>query len=154
MRRNFYGLRGALHFAGKALYAVVFSGRVRFLFAKRVPRRFSPIIQRNGANIDAYAVSNAAIPIHRAGGSVNSQLLRGINGSPNFVSVMFADNLAFCLKIRVNRQKISPIKSRKPPNIRVSLAWFCIKPFWSVAHLFSGVYGSVLFARWDEIRHS
>ena len=55
----FYGLRGALHFAGEALYAVFFSGWVRFAFRKRVPRRISPVIERNGANVDAYAVSDA-----------------------------------------------------------------------------------------------
>ena len=120
MRSNFYGLSRALHFASKALDAVLFACRVRFLFAKRVPRRFSPIIQRNGTNIDAYAVSNAAIPIYRACCSMNSQFLRGHYRSPNFVSIMFANNLAFCLKIRVNRQKISPLKISQTRHIRFS----------------------------------
>ena len=59
MRSYLYRLSGTLHFTGEALYAVVFSCWVRFAFRERVPRRFSPIIQRNGADVDAYAVSNA-----------------------------------------------------------------------------------------------
>jgi len=109
----FYRLSGALHFAGEALYAVFLSYRVRFFFRKRVSRRFSPLIQRNGANVDAYAVSNAGIPVNSARGSMNAQFLRGLHWSPNFVSVMFADNLAFCLKIRVDRQEIHRLKSAK-----------------------------------------
>jgi len=106
MRRYLDCLRGTLHLTCEALYAVLFARRVRFSFAKGMPRRFSPFIQGNGADIDAYAVSDAAIPIHRAGCSMDSKLLWGYDGSPDFVSVVFADYLAFCLKIRVNRQKI------------------------------------------------
>ena len=112
LRRSYlYRLRGALHLAGKALYAVFLSYRVRFFFRKRVPRRVNQLVQRNGANVNAHTVSSAGIPVNSTCGSMNSQFLRGFNGAPNFVSVMFADNLAFCLKIRVDRQKIHRLKS-------------------------------------------
>ena len=120
-RRNFYCLSRALHFAGHALYAVFLSYRIRFFFRKRVSRRVNQLIQRNRANVDAHAVSSAGIPVNSASRSMNTQFLRGFNGSPNFVSVMFADNLAFCLKIRVNRQENSPFKIKKAPNIRLSI---------------------------------
>jgi len=110
-RGNFYRLSWTLHFAGKALNAVFLSYRVRFFFRKRVSRRVNQLVQRNGANVDAHAVSDAGIPVYSARGSVNSEFLRGFNGSPNFVSVMFADNLAFCLKIRVDRQKFHHLES-------------------------------------------
>lgn len=35
------------------------------------------------------------------------------NGAPDFVAVMFTYNLSFSLKIRVYRQKIHLLKSRK-----------------------------------------
>jgi hypothetical protein len=74
-----------------------------------VSRRISPFIKRNRADIDAYAISDADIPIHRRGCSMNPKLLRRLDGPPDFVAVMFAYDLAFSLKIRVNWQKISPI---------------------------------------------
>lgn len=113
MRGYFDRLRWALHFAGQTLYAVVFSHRVRFFFAKWVPRRVNQLIQRNRANVYAYSVSDTGVPVYGAGCSVNTELLRGYDGSPNFVSVMFANYLAFCLKIRVYRQKSSPLKNQR-----------------------------------------
>jgi hypothetical protein len=69
-------------------------------------RRVSPIIERNRANINADAVSNADIPVHSTGCSVNTKLLGRFNWPPYFVTVMFANNLALGLKIRVNWQKL------------------------------------------------
>ena len=112
-RSYLYRLSRTLHFAGKALYAVFLSYRIRFFFRKRVSRRVNQLIQRNRANVDAHAVSDAGIPVNSTCGSMNTEFLRGFNWSPNFVSVMFADNLAFCLKIRVDGQKIHRLKSTK-----------------------------------------
>ena len=95
-RRSYLNSRcRALHLARKTLYTVFLSRRVRFTFRKRMPRRISPIIQRNGANVDAYSVSNAAIPIYSAGCSMNTEFLRSFNGSPYFVAVVFGYDLAF-----------------------------------------------------------
>ncbi len=96
-----------------------------------MPRRISPIIERNWADIDAYAVSDAAIPVYSAGCSMNSKFLRGFNGTPDFVSVMFTYNLSFGLKIRVYRQKIHLIKSRKQRILGFLIFWFR-KAFWLV----------------------
>jgi len=74
-----------------------------------MPRRISPIIERNRANVYADAVSYAAIPVNSAGCSVNTKLLWRFNWPPYFVTVMFANNLAFGLKIRVNRQKLHQV---------------------------------------------
>jgi len=57
---------------------------------------------------------------------MNTQYFRGYDWSPDFVAVMFADNLAFCLKIRVNWQKNSPIKNNGTHNIKA----FYIVHFW------------------------
>jgi hypothetical protein len=88
------------------LYAVFFSGGVRFLLRRRVPRRFCPVIQGNGTNVDAYAVANAHVPVYSNIRSVNAQLLRRFHRSPNFVAVVLSYNLTFALEIRVNRQKL------------------------------------------------
>ena len=76
--------------------------RVRLLLAAA---GFAPVVERNGADVDAYAVSSADIPVNGNVGSVNAQFV-GFWGTPNIVSVMFAYNLSFGLKIRVYRQKI------------------------------------------------
>jgi hypothetical protein len=75
-----------------------------------MPRNIKHIIERNGTNVGADAVSDAGVPVYRNVGSVDSKFGWGVNGSPYFVSVMFVYNLAFSLKIRVNRQKTSPFK--------------------------------------------
>ena len=51
---------------------------------------------------------------------MNAQFLWSFNWSPNFMSIMFSDNLSFGLKIRVDRQKKSPLKNQGNGNIRVS----------------------------------
>ena len=68
--------------------------------------RISPVVERNGANVDAYAVSYADIPVYSDVCSMNAQFAWGFNGTPDFVSVMFTYNLSFGLKIRVYWQKI------------------------------------------------
>jgi hypothetical protein len=68
-------------------------------------RSFSPVIQGYGADIDAYTVADADIPIHRHVGPVDTQFAR-FAGAPNLMPIVFAYNFAFSLKIRVYRQKI------------------------------------------------
>ena len=84
--------------------------------------RICPVIQRDGANVDANAVADADVPIDSNVGPVNAQLLRRFYGSPDFVSVVFAYNLSFGLKIRVYRQKLHLQYSGWMANIRLSLA--------------------------------
>jgi len=91
------------------LDAVFFADWVRFLLRCRMPRRFCPVVQGYGANVDAHAVSNAHVPVDSNVGSVNAQLLRRLYGSPDFVAVMLSYNLAVALEIRVNRQKLFTI---------------------------------------------
>jgi hypothetical protein len=103
------------------LYAVWLSGRVGFLLRGRMSRRFCPVVQRHGANVDAYAVSDAHVPVYSNVGSMYAQLLRRLHWSPDFVAVVFSYNLAVLLKIRVYRQKLSPfLTSSKQANIRLS----------------------------------
>ena len=113
-RSNFYRCSWTLHFARQTLYAVFFACRIRFAFREWVSRGISPIIQRDGANVDAYAISDAAIPVYCAGCSVYSKFFGGFNWSPDFVTVMFTYNLSFSLKIRVYWQKIHLNYFRKP----------------------------------------
>jgi len=74
-----------------------------------MPRRICPVVKRHGANVDAHAVSSAHVPVDSNVGSVNAQLCRRFYGSPDFVTIVFSSNLAVLLKIRVYRQKLSPI---------------------------------------------
>ena len=90
------------------MYAVWLSDRVGFLLRSWMPRRVYQVIQRNGTNVHANAVSSANVPVYRNVGSMDAQLFRRLYGSPNFVSVVFAYNLSVLLKIRVYRQKLSP----------------------------------------------
>jgi hypothetical protein len=84
-------------------------------------RRFAPVIQRNWANVDAHAVSGASVPVDSNVGSVYALLGWRFYGSPDFVSVVFSCNLSVFLKIRVYRQKTSPIHNPlKRANIRLS----------------------------------
>jgi len=83
--------------------------------------RICPVIQRDGANVDANAVADADVPIDSNVGPVNAQLLRRFYGSPDFVSVVFACNLSFVFKIRVYGQKcLTYPNSLKRANIRFS----------------------------------
>jgi hypothetical protein len=92
------------------LYAVFFSGWVSFAVRKWVAGYINHIIKGNGANICTDAVSNAGVPVYRRCGSMYSKFCRGLDGSPGFVAVMFAYDLAFSLKIRVYWQNNSSIK--------------------------------------------
>lgn len=67
-----------------------------------------PVVKGHGANIDAYAVSGAYVPVDGNVGSVYAQFCGWFYGSPDFVSVVFAYNFSVLLKIRVYRQKLSP----------------------------------------------
>jgi hypothetical protein len=71
-----------------------------------MPRRFCPVVEGHGANVKAHTISEAAVPVHRDVGSVDSEFSRGFDGSADFVSVVFANYLAVFLKIRVYRQKL------------------------------------------------
>jgi hypothetical protein len=90
------------------LYAVFLAGGVGFFLRGWMPRRFCPVIERHGANVDAHAVSNAYVPVNCYVGSMYAQLFRGFHGSPDFVAIVFSYNLPFVLEIRVYRQKLSP----------------------------------------------
>ena len=89
--------------------AVWFIDGVRFLLRGRVSGRVCPVVQGHGANVDADAVSSAQVPVYGNVGSVYSQLLRRLYWPPDFVSVVFAYNFSVLLKIRVYRQKLSPL---------------------------------------------
>jgi hypothetical protein len=104
--RDFYGCSGTLHLAGKALNAVFFASRVSFTVRNWVTRHVNHIIQGYGTNVRADAVSDTTIPIDSCKGSVDTQFSRGFDGSPDFVTVMFANDLAVFLKIRINWHKI------------------------------------------------
>ena len=105
-----------MRFACEALDAVGFPHRVGTLIPTG---RLIPVIQGHGADADAYAVADADIPVYSNVGSVNPQFV-GFWGTPNIVSVMFAYNFSFSLKIRVYRQKIHHSSSLGSGNIRVS----------------------------------
>jgi hypothetical protein len=70
---------------------------------------FCPVVKGHGANVNAYAVSSAKVPVYGNVGSMYSQLLGWFYWSPDFVSVVFAYNFSVLLKIRVYRQKLSPL---------------------------------------------
>ena len=65
---------------------------------------FCPIIEGYGTDVDTYAVSYANVPVHSYVGSVDTQFV-GFGCPPDFVAIVFAYNLTFGLKIRINRQK-------------------------------------------------
>ena len=103
-------------------------------------RRFSPVIKRYGANVDAHAVSGASVPVDSNVGSVYALLGWRFYGSPDFVSVVFSCNLSVFLKIRVYRQKTSPIHNPlKRANIRLS-AFFNHSYFDPCTEVFSARY--------------
>jgi hypothetical protein len=86
-----------------------------------MPRRVCPVIQRHGANVNAHTVSSADVPVDSNVGSMYAQLRRRFYGSPDFVAVVFAYNLAVLLKIRVYRQKTFTVSiAGKTGNIRFS----------------------------------
>jgi len=91
------------------LDAIWFSDRVGFFLRSRVSGCFCPVVKGHGANVYAYAVSSAKVPVYGNVGSVYSQLLGWFYWSPDFVSVVFAYNFSVLLKIRVYRQKLSPL---------------------------------------------
>lgn len=76
-------------------------------------RRFSPIIEGNGTNIDAYAISNADIPVNSYVGPMYALFRGRLYRTPDFMTVVFSSNLSLVLKIRVYRQKRSPRNSWK-----------------------------------------
>ena len=71
--------------------------------------RVCPVVERHGANVDACTVSGAYVPVYGNVGTMYAQLRGRFYGSPNFVSVVFAYNFSVLLKIRVYRQKLSPL---------------------------------------------
>jgi hypothetical protein len=92
------------------LDAVFFSGWVSFAVRKGMPSYINHIIEGDGANISADSISNTGVPVYRRGGSMYSKFGWGFDGSPDFVSVMFAYDLAFILKIRIYWQNNSSIR--------------------------------------------
>ena len=82
--------------------AVGFAGGVAAFFAAD---GFCPIVEAYGANINADTVTYADIPVYSRVGTVDGLLVR-VRVAPDFVTVVFTNNLAFSLKIRVYRQKI------------------------------------------------
>jgi hypothetical protein len=97
-----------------------------------VPGGVNPVIEGDGADIDADAIAQADIPIHSDVSSMNAQLGWGFNGAPDLVSIMFAYNLAVFLKIRINRQNSSPLETRLGGDISFSLC-MGVKHFWGAA---------------------
>ncbi len=100
------------------MYAVGFPRRVRLLESSR---RFTPVIEGHWAHVDAYAVAGADFPIQGNVGSVDRQL-GWVRVAPDFVAVMFACNLSFGFKIRVNWQKQFTTSRLESENIRFSTA--------------------------------
>jgi len=121
---NFNRSRWTLQLTRKTLNALRFAGWVSFSVRKGVPRRVHHLVERHGADVCAYAVSDAYIPIHRNVCSMDSKGCWGFNGTPDFVATMLASGLAFSLKIRINRQNKSPIKLRRREHIRISTNHF------------------------------
>jgi hypothetical protein len=154
VRRNFYGRCRTLHFTGKTLDAFLLTGGVCFSLRKRMSRRFSPIIKANRANINTHPIANTGIPVYGAGCAVNPKFLRGVNRSPHFMAIMFTYNLTFSLKIRVNRQKNSPLKISETTNIRVSAYSFSVKHFGAACHFIGGLNGSIQLAQRHALRHA
>jgi hypothetical protein len=91
------------------LDAICFSGWVGFFLGGWVSGRVCPVVQGHGANVNAYAVSSAYIPVYSNVGSMYTQFRGWFYGSPDFVSVVFAYNFSVLLKIRIYRQKLSPL---------------------------------------------
>ena len=89
--------------------AVCFAGGVGFLLGGWVSWRVCPIVEGHGANVYAYAVSSAYVPVYGNVGSMYAQFRGWFYWSPDFMSVMFAYNFSVLLKIRVYRQKLSPL---------------------------------------------
>ena len=118
--------------AGEALDAGALAGWVGFAVGKRMTGRVHHVIERDGADIGAEAVAHADIPVHCRVASMDTQLGRGLDGSPNFVSTVFTYNFAFSLKIRVNRQKQSPLKLRRSRHISVSAKDFGERAFYTL----------------------
>jgi hypothetical protein len=63
--------------------------------------RVSPVEQGYWTDLDADAVSGAHFPVNSYVRSVNSEFLRRLNGSPDIVAVVLADNFAVFLKLGV-----------------------------------------------------
>ncbi len=85
-----------------------------------MPGGISPIVKGNWANVDTDTVTDTAVPVNGAGCSMNSQFIRGFHWTPDFVSIVFAYDLAFGLKIRINRQNNSPQLVHGSDDIRFS----------------------------------
>jgi hypothetical protein len=71
--------------------------------------RITPVKQGHGANVDAYSVSGANVPVNGHAGPMNAEFLGRINRSPHIMSIVLTYNLAVFLKVWVYRQIDSPI---------------------------------------------
>jgi hypothetical protein len=91
------------------LNAVWFVDGVGFFIGCWVARRFCPVVQGHGTNVNADAVSSAYVPVYGNVASMNAQFLRWFNGPPDFVPIVFSYNFSVLLKIRVYWQKLSPL---------------------------------------------
>src|SRR5258706_14600110 len=76
--------------AGGAENAVFFTNGSRFLGRSRVSRSLLPVKNVYRAGVDAGAVGDAEVIIHRHGGAVNTQLGGRIHRAPYVVSAAFA----------------------------------------------------------------
>lgn len=114
---NFYRLNWTLGFTCKALYAFFLSSWKSLFLRFWMPRSVSPLVKLNWANLYAYSMSFANVPIHSYIGSSDAQFRRRINSSPNRDTFLFSSFLSVFLEIRIYWQKISPI----PYNYNYSL---------------------------------
>jgi len=69
-----------------------------------MPFGFGPVKQGDRAYFDADPVASAAIPVNRHFCPVNAQFLRGLNRSPNVMSLVLVNYGSFFLEVWINRQ--------------------------------------------------
>jgi hypothetical protein len=74
-----------------------------------MPRSVSPLIKLHGANLKAYSVSFADVPVYSHVGSSDAQLLRRLRWSPDIHAFLFSSLFAVFLKIRIYRQMVHRI---------------------------------------------
>jgi len=103
---DFYSLNGALGFTREALYAFFLPCGKSLLVRFGMPRSVSPLIKLHGANLKAYSVSFADIPVYSHVGSSDAQLLRRLHWSPDCHAFLFSGLFAVFLKIRIYRQTV------------------------------------------------
>ena len=98
-RSDFYCLGWTLCFACKTLYAICFSGWVRFLFRGLVSRSVCPIKEAYWTDFNANTVSGAAVPVNCNDCSMYAKFCRRLYWSPHVMTLMLTRDLSILLEI-------------------------------------------------------